>query len=29
MPNGGPYLTDTHPTFLDEIIRWINDGMPE
>jgi hypothetical protein len=28
MPNGGPYLTDTHPTFLDEILSWINGGMP-
>jgi len=29
MPNGGPYLTDTHPTFIDEIIQWINAGMPD
>ena len=29
MPNGGPYLTDTHPTYIDEIIQWINDGMPD
>jgi len=29
MPNGGPYLTDTHPAYIDEIIQWINDGMPD
>jgi hypothetical protein len=29
MPNGGPFLTDTHPTFIDEIIQWINAGMPD
>jgi hypothetical protein len=29
MPNNGPFLTDTHPTFIDEIVRWIDDGMPD
>jgi hypothetical protein len=29
MPNNGPFLTDTHPGFIQEIVQWINDGMPD
>jgi hypothetical protein len=29
MPDAGPFLTDTHPTYIDEIVRWIDDGMPD
>jgi hypothetical protein len=29
MPNDGPFLTDTHPSFIDEIVRWIDDNMPD